>query len=748
MLADVWKLWAICALAQVGTSLASADALPLKKSLQLGRPARAIEVELSAGETLDLRLGGTTHRLQARAARSAEIEQVAVADDAAVAVVRVAAENGDWVALLGGRAGTELLAVDRGVLWGDPGERRALMLHTPAKADGGAGAHELSLGVVHEALQRCGDQEPWLTQRRVLDPKTLRLVAAPAPSPQAAGTPLQAQPEAGTSPRLALLGAASSSAIDPLTQGVRVPHALVDGRTDNGVPLAPGELLLLRWAAPGLPITRLAFQLQGRSAPTQLRVSLEGARFDISLPKPSGSLDRFSVSLPPDTNSSCVSIELLGTAGVQLTELSAFSKVDEPDGLDRLIGDLVQDGPRGAIAAELLPQLGEPAARSVAARFAELSARGQRRALKTLAPQLALAEARARAGEAARSQDEALSLAAFEVLRRGKEPGRLVLRELAKTPDRAGDRAALLLAQPGAQDMEGLLLALSAPMGADRPALRRALVGVARRDPEGLRTQGRGWLGTQPALSARIGLAYAAAQADVDDLATELLEGALEATSFEDRFRVCLAAAEAGPSPTLDTWLARQATEASEWMQRRAAYDALLARGSDQAARLVAQLAKDPYPRVRASAARALAQARETAPLVELARTDAWALVRAEAARGLSGLPGTRATLETLVIDRSRHVRAASIDGLTAQRAVGAWPLVSQRLTATDEWPLVQAAAVRFAAELCVAPAHAALADTARRALRPDASDDDRQLGLEAIRALHDLGGPAQEDAR
>jgi hypothetical protein len=159
-------------------------------------------------------------------------------------------------------------------------------------------------------------------------------------------------------------------------------------------------------------------------------------------------------------------------------------------------------------------------------------------------------------------------------------------------------------------------------------------------------------------------------------------------------------------------------------------------------------MAKDPYPRVRAVAAKALARSREAAPLTELARNDGWALVRAEATRGLGGLPGTRPSLEALVIDRSRYVRAASIDGLAQQRASGAWGLISQRLTATDEWPLVQAAAVRFAAELCIEAAHAALAETARRSLRPDASDDDLQLGLEAIRALHDLGGRADEDAR
>jgi hypothetical protein len=60
----------------------------------------------------------------------------------------------------------------------------------------------------------------------------------------------------------------------------------------------------------------------------------------------------------------------------------------------------------------------------------------------------------------------------------------------------------------------------------------------------------------------------------------------------------------------------------------------------------------------------------------------------------------------------------------------------------------VQTAAVRFAAGLCVQAARPPLTETARRALRADATDEDRQLGLEAIRALHDLGGEADQDAR
>ena len=114
----------------------------------------------------------------------------------------------------------------------------------------------------------------------------------------------------------------------------------------------------------------------------------------------------------------------------------------------------------------------------------------------------------------------------------------------------------------------------------------------------------------------------------------------------------------------------------------------------------------------------------------------------------MASVPGSRAVLEKLLDDTSRRVRTAAIDSLTVQQARESWPLVEQRLSATSEWPEVQAAAVRFAATLCLSESRPHLTHLARRALRPDASDDERRLGVEAIRALHELGGQAAEDAK
>jgi hypothetical protein len=707
-----------------------------------------LALELSEGEASVLRIEGSALTLPARKIRSADLEAVSVADDAAVALVRISAENGEWLALVGGRSGKELLRVTRSDWVGDPGERHASVLERQSVA--GAAHEQVRLGTRHEGLARC-DGKPVLSSIEEIDPKQLKLVAARPAEIAAAGTPLAASAVGEAAmPRLQLLRAISSSQRDEITQTPRTPAELVDQRVDTSWPITPGGLALLRWSAPALPIERLELTWTGRSAPLALNIGLEGGAYHVSLAKPSGSPDRVAIALPAGTKSACLSLEVVGAsaAGVGLAEVQAFTLVDQPDGIARLVGDLVQDAERGALAAELLAELGEPAARSVAARFAELSVRGQRRALRVLARALTLPEVRARVVEAARSKDAALSQTTFDMLRQAKDPGRLVLREIALGADVPADRAAQLLSANGVSDAEGLLAALATPAGPERPNLRRALVSVAKREPDTFRAASQSWQATNPSASARIGLALAAALADLDDVAAPIVEANLAAAGFSDRFRLCLVAAQLGPSPSIDAWLAKQAREASEWMQRLTAYDALLMRNSEQAHALVGDIAKDAYPRVRAAATTEYARTGKSAPLAELARKDPWALVRAAAATGLGSVPQTRAVLEELLGDSSRFVRIASIDSLLQQKAAAAWPLVAKRLSASNEWPAVQTAAVRFAAGLCVQAARAPLTEIARRALRADASDEDRELGLAAIRALHDLGGEADKDAQ
>src|SRR5262245_2670275 len=108
-----WKFLAICALTQIGVSSAAAESLPVQKSLALGRPARSQQIVLAERTGLVAQIAGASVPLPARGVKAASVESVAVASDAAVAIVRASADNGEWVVLLGGKNGRELLLAER-----------------------------------------------------------------------------------------------------------------------------------------------------------------------------------------------------------------------------------------------------------------------------------------------------------------------------------------------------------------------------------------------------------------------------------------------------------------------------------------------------------------------------------------------------------------------------------------------------------------------------------------------------------
>ncbi|HEY6878304.1 MAG TPA: hypothetical protein VI299_09800, partial [Polyangiales bacterium] len=85
-------------------------------------------------------------------------------------------------------------------------------------------------------------------------------------------------------------------------------------------------------------------------------------------------------------------------------------------------------------------------------------------------------------------------------------------------------------------------------------------------------------------------------------------------------------------------------------------------------------------------------------------------------------------------------------EALTIARSAASWPRVAQRATAGSEALDVRMAAVTFARSLCVAPAQATLHALAARLDAPDASEAETELGLEALRVMHALGGDALRD--
>jgi hypothetical protein len=182
-------------------------------------------------------------------------------------------------------------------------------------------------------------------------------------------------------------------------------------------------------------------------------------------------------------------------------------------------------------------------------------------------------------------------------------------------------------------------------------------------------------------------------------------------------------------------------------MQRRAALDALVQRRSGAVAALAEKLAQDPYPRVRAGALGPLVATDQRELVEQLVARDPWPLVRVEAVRALAqaGSEGQSA-LEGALDDPARSVRQAAIEGLRRAGLSGAWAKIAPHLSAQSEAVEVREAAIGFARSSCLVEARGPLLALARRLLSPGASEEETHLAVEALRALHELGGDAARD--
>lgn len=763
-----WSLSVIALLLGM-PALGSADGLPLSKSVQAGKPLHAVKITVEGSDPAVVVVGGKRHEVPLRAPRGASIEAVALAADAAVTVVRVEGANGGWALVLGGRSGTNVLASGKTDWTGDPGERRMFLVEAsgPEKSP-----RTVRFGTRYEGLAQCTANPPLIGAKRV-DAITLEAlpeqVAFSEVTPEGAAVEVVSGPTRGH-PILPALEAVASSRIDETTSFYMVPRPVLDGSGATRWPLARGDFATLRWTQPSVPIGELELDLtlEGASAAGSLLLFADGNRA-LRIPLPPAS----PAAAPPEPRSAapapnagelklrvkpseplvtrCLALlsdDLPPGATIAVGEVRAFTELDQPGSIDRLVSLLVQDGQPGANAADLLAAMGDAGALAVAARFDELSPRGKRRGLRVLAKGLEQPPVMARVLNTAREGDADLREQALAVLLSGGEPGRIGLRELALEASEVGDAAARALVQRSGETTT-LLQALNTPQGPDRAGLRTSLALSARRDPPGFASAVEGWLGQNPTAPARASLALAASNGGARALALRLTEpawtGALE---FPERYRFANALASADASPEADGWLEQQGAGASEWMMRRAAFESLRARDPARAGKLAENLVSDAYPRVRAAALEALAQGASWPHAAEVTRTDSWPLVRAAGAKALATRPEARPHLEALLSDPSVRVRVAAIDSLAVLKAREAWVAIEPHLAAADESADVHSAAIAFARELCVTQAREPLANTVRRALRPDSGEDAARLGVEALHALHDLGGPATADAK
>ncbi len=703
-----------------------AEPLPFAPNVAIGHPIHPVSLSFEGRESLILTRAGKRQTLPARSASEVTVEVAQVASDAAVAVIHVHGADGHWLGLLGGRSGAELLLFEHADAIGDPGEKRAREIVVRD--------HQVLTGVRYEGVTACGQRPAWL-DAKAIDPATLTLVPARPPVLPSAfdDAKVQALTTASPKPLLASLTATASSTLDGPTQLPRVPRGLVDGDVEHGVIVHNGELLNLRNSA--TPIER--FELSLRSAkPVELWLMGDAERGVRAL-IPGAGARRVAIELPSPIAGRCLALMVADGDQVELRELAAYGALDQPGGLDRAIAMMVQDDAQASLLADQLEKLGPEAAARVAGRWAELSARGKRRNLKVLVRALDREPVRKAMLESAQSDDPELRDAAMSALERAGEPGRVVLRQLLLTP--TGDRAAAPLARP--EELPTLLGALAA--NSERAPVREAIEAALRRDPSGAKVITSWKAGLSAQIVSVLALANAGLSTEAAAIAETLLEQAKE---FPDRYRLASALGLCPSSAASDTWLTREAVEAPEWMQRRAAFEALARRQAANVPALADKLSHDAYPRVRAATLLPLLISGRRAMVDVMLVQDDWPMVRAEAAFALARAENNRAALETALGDDSSRVRRAAVDALTIARSAPSWPGVDKRARAANEALDVRMAAITFARALCITQARDTLHALAARLDAPDASEAETELGLEALRVMRDLGGETEQD--
>jgi hypothetical protein len=407
------------------------------------------------------------------------------------------------------------------------------------------------------------------------------------------------------------------------------------------------------------------------------------------------------------------------------------------------VRELDSEHDRATSAVYRLQEAGQQAAEAIRDLWPSLSPLGQQRAigaLRALAPEFdAAVDALT---EAARSPDDAVRELALDALRTGGSRGRRGLAELLSDPH-VGDRAAALLARSSPElAIRPLLEAMAAPGGADRTGLRIALVraidGTDQPTPILM-----DWLASKPppAAVASAALGMSGMNTQTESLTAFIEQALVAANDFQTAWRLLLSAGAAGTSEAIDRWVEHELRAPDAWMLRAAAVQAVTARGARQKARVALS---DPYPRVRAQAATALAG--DPASMIDrarLARKDSWPFVRSAAVESLGREEDAVPIVVAAIDDSMSAVRATAIEVLARAPHDAGWDRVHARLRARDEWPEVTEAAIGYAAAHCRADAAETLFRVVMRSASSQARTDDLNNAAHAVEALRILGTPA-----
>lgn len=751
--------WLLVASVSLAANVARAE--PLPADLSIGGGAH-VSATIADGSThIELRVGPRV------------LETWEVPGELTDLALEPAASAGRAVTVVRGRGGAVEVAgiidtrprphwIWRGRLdlHGDPGERVADALERrDIDADG---RPDLIVGQRREGVAPCG-APPQLLFARALDgrgalrpvqpvldlagvsPLTGTAIVEAHPAPVVRGARFTiASSQLGAEEDASALG-------PPLGLGDDRPETgWAEGRGESGA----GEVLRGHWSGP--PVAALVLRGgPGASLPRRFVLALDTTRWVVSLPPELG--DAARVTLPAPSRASCISLTLAdaeprGTdAHVGFAEIAIYSVADGERGIEALVDELVADGADGDRTVGWLAAAGTPALDALAASWERLAARGRRRALRVAtalnrdAEGPAVTTIRAMRARAAVDADQAVADDAIGALATGATEDRVALFEVARGGGPSADAAADALARTGGVP-PGVWSAVVAmePASWDRPALRSAVAQTFARDPS--------WR-TEPSLSPGALAALALGlveQGEGRELVAPLLEHVIatetqDALDFVVRFRVARAA-RGGSSAAIDLWLDGVARTATEWMLRAEAVEAL---GERAPRELLAVLLSDPYPRVRLSAARAVARrGGEHATLMALVRHDAWPLVRGYALAEVADQPEARELLLDALRDPASAMRARALELLRTRRGADATPHVLAILEDAREWPHVTSRAIELAEAGCDEALGPGLVSVVERGARADARAVDLDSAQLALRVALRIGGPTADAAR
>ena len=340
---------------------------------------------------------------------------------------------------------------------------------------------------------------------------------------------------------------------------------------------------------------------------------------------------------------------------------------------------------------------------------------------------------------AANDDDSSLGLRALRSLTRNLPQSRPHVLPLLKNPAHLHAVSLALAASNPAATLTTLLQ----PRWVDRPEVRPALQRIAKAAPEQTISQLDRWLTTEPSTHSVVSIAYALRETlGIRSTLKALLMKGIEDTKaedFESRWRIAKASTQVADEPVMVRWLTTAADQKEPWMLRSAAIETLGGQVATQSVALEAL--SDSAPRVRVAAAKSLQPKGEILEvLAKSARIDPWPMVRQAALSTLASEARALPILRAAVDDPSHRVRSDAIRLLAEQPDAAAWPSVHARLKNDEEWPDVRLAAIDYALKQCVlraAPTLEALVDTAAA---QSASPEQKDIGVQALRALRRLG--------